>query len=277
VLPDLDDIELAAAQVRSAAEAGLRGGIYLPPLGLKHAAIHDSRFDPLWRACSEHHMPVNIHAGGQPGDKSLYGDSPLSSFVALAEGDFWSRRPLWMMTLGGVFERFPDLRLVFAEIYASWIPAELDRMDEAFHRSSAFTGEDIRKSFSLTPREYWLRNGAVGATFMTPGEARMRHDIGLATIMWGSDYPHPEGTYPFTTECLRHTFHDVPMDDVQAILAGNAARIYGFDMAKLKAIADRVGPSVDDVARPLTAAEVPPGFRQVMVRQRRERIEVARG
>jgi predicted TIM-barrel fold metal-dependent hydrolase len=179
------------------------------------------------------------------------------------------------MTLGGVFERFPDLRLVFAEIYASWIPAELARIEEAFHRSSALIGEDIRKSLSLTPHEYWMRNGAVGATFMTPGEARMRHDIGLETIMWGSDYPHPEGTYPFTIECLRHTFHDVPAGDVQAILAGNAARIYGFDMAKLQAIADDVGPPLDEVARPLSAAEVPPGFRHVMLRQRRETIEVS--
>ena len=103
----------------------------------------------------------------------------------------------------------------------------------------------------------------------------MRHEIGLDTIMWGSDYPHPEGTYPFTTECLRHTFHDVPADEVQAILGGNAARVYGFDMAKLQPVADRVGPLASDVAQPLTAAEVPQGFREVQIRQGRETIEAA--
>jgi predicted TIM-barrel fold metal-dependent hydrolase len=275
VLPDLDDVEQAAAEIRAGAAAGLRGGIYLPPLGLQHAAIHDPRYDPLWRTCAEGRMPVNIHAGGQGGDKLLYGDGPLSRFVALAENDFWNRRPLWMMILGGVFERFPELRLVFAEIYASWIPAELEKMEEAFARNFALTGDDIRQSLTLAPREYWLRNGAVGATFMTPHEARMRHEIGLDTIMWGSDYPHPEGTYPFTTECLRHTFHDVPIDEVQTMLGDNAARIYGFDMAKLQVIADRAGPSVEDISRPLTSAEVPKGFRHVQVRQGRETIEAA--
>ena len=103
----------------------------------------------------------------------------------------------------------------------------------------------------------------------------MRHEIGLDTIMWGSDYPHPEGTYPFTTECLRHTFHDVPIDEVQTMLGDNAARIYGFDMAKLQVIADRAGPSVEDISRPLTSAEVPKGFRHVQVRQGRETIEAA--
>ena len=147
-------------------------------------------------------------------------------------------------------------------------------MDEAFHRGAPRSPDDaLRKSLSLTPREYWLRNGAVGATFMTPEEARLRHEIGLGTIMWGSDYPHPEGTYPFTNESLRHTFHGVPSDDVRAILADNAARIYTFDLDKLQPIAARVGPTVDEVARPLT--EVPASFPSARGRARRETIEVA--
>ena len=88
----------------------------------------------------------------------------------------------------------------------------------------------------------------------------MRDDIGIGTIMWGSDFPHPEGTYPFTQECLRRTFHDVPRDEVQLMLAGNAARIYGFDLGALRPIADRIGPRVSDLAEPLDA--IPDGFRR---------------
>jgi hypothetical protein len=79
----------------------------------------------------------------------------------------------------------------------------------------------------------------------------MRHEIGVRTILWGSDFPHPEGTYPFTRESLRNTFCNVPTDEVRAMIGGNLARIYGFDLDRLQPVADRVGPSPEEVAEPL--------------------------
>ena len=70
--------------------------------------------------------------------------------------------------------------------------------------------------------------------------------------MWGSDFPHDEGTYPFTTLALRQVFHDWSEADVRKVLAGNAAEIYGFDLAALGARAAELGPLVNDVAQPLT-------------------------
>jgi hypothetical protein len=72
--------------------------------------------------------------------------------------------------------------------------------------------------------------------------------------MWGSDYPHLEGTYPYTTEALRATFAGVDADEVRAMLAGNAASLYGFDLDRLAPLAARFGPRVADVARPLDVA-----------------------
>jgi hypothetical protein len=69
--------------------------------------------------------------------------------------------------------------------------------------------------------------------------------------MWGQDYPHTEGTYPYTREALRHTFASVPTDEVAAMLGENAARVYGFDLDALAPIAARVGPTVEEVATPL--------------------------
>ena len=66
--------------------------------------------------------------------------------------------------------------------------------------------------------------------------------------MWGQDYPHAEGTYPYTTEALRNTFADVPTDEVAAMVGENAARFYGFDLDALAPIAARVGPTVDEIA-----------------------------
>ena len=78
-------------------------------------------------------------------------------------------------------------------------------------------------------------------------ECQVRHAIGVQTMMWGSDYPHPEGTWPHTQERLRETFDGVPEPEVRAILGENAARVYGFDLAALASEAERVGPRPADL------------------------------
>ena len=69
--------------------------------------------------------------------------------------------------------------------------------------------------------------------------------------MWGSDYPHDEGTPPYTREHLRQVFHAVGEQDLRKILGGNAAALYDFDLAKLAPLAAQYGPSVEEVAQPL--------------------------
>jgi hypothetical protein len=69
--------------------------------------------------------------------------------------------------------------------------------------------------------------------------------------MWGTDYPHLEGTQPYTREALRATFHDVPEDEVRAIVGTNAAKVYGFDLDALQPLVDQIGPTVEEIATPL--------------------------
>jgi predicted TIM-barrel fold metal-dependent hydrolase len=76
----------------------------------------------------------------------------------------------------------------------------------------------------------------------------MRHAIGVPNIMWGSDYPHPEGTWPHTRAQMRETFHGLPENELRAMLGGNAARLYGFDLNALQRVADRIGPRIGDFA-----------------------------
>jgi predicted TIM-barrel fold metal-dependent hydrolase len=73
-------------------------------------------------------------------------------------------------------------------------------------------------------------------------EAEQRHAIGVGNIMWGSDYPHPEGTWPTTREQMVETFAGLPDDEIAAMLGGNAARVYGFDPDKLAPLVARIGP-----------------------------------
>ena len=102
----------------------------------------------------------------------------------------------------------------------------------------------IREGLSLCPSEYWKRNCHVGASFLVDNEVGIRHDIGIDKIMWGSDYPHAEGTWPHTKEKLAQTFAGIPQDEIALMIGGNAAKVYGFDAEVLAPLVDRIGPEL---------------------------------
>ncbi|MFE3936012.1 amidohydrolase family protein, partial [Streptomyces goshikiensis] len=118
-------------------------------------------------------------------------------------------------------------------------------------------GAGLAESMGKGPSEVWRDNCFVGASFMRPHEVPLRGRIGLEKIMWGSDYPHDEGTTPFSREGLRIAYAGLPRAEVAAMVGGNAARVYGFDLPLLDAVAAKHGPLVSEIAVPLT--EVPPG------------------
>jgi hypothetical protein len=99
---------------------------------------------------------------------------------------------------------------------------------------------DYRSHLSMKPSEYFARGVLLGASCMPRREVEMRHEIG--NIMWGSDYPHPEGTWPTTREQMVEAFRGVPEPELVAMLGGNAARAYGFDTEKLAPLAAHIGP-----------------------------------
>jgi predicted TIM-barrel fold metal-dependent hydrolase len=94
----------------------------------------------------------------------------------------------------------------------------------------------------MSPVDYFKRNVKVGASCMPRREAELRHDIGVPQIMWGTDYPHPEGSWPFTKDQMHTTFDGLPEAEIEAMLGGNAAEFYGVDVEKLAPIVARVGP-----------------------------------
>ena len=252
----LNDLHDAAADVRWGKEHGLTGGILLPavPPDADHLEpLYSKAYDPLWAVCQELEVPVNHHSGGGAPD---YGRHEAAAFVWIAEATFFSRRALTHLILGGVFERFPGLRVVLTEQGCAWIPdvlAQLDRYHEEMVRTGRI-GELKYESEEILPRrpsEYFSTNVSVGVSFPSPVEANARFAIGLDNFMWGSDYPHHEGTYPYTKLGLRRAFADAPEPQLRALLAGNAARVYGFDLAALAADAARVGPTPAEVAVPL--------------------------
>jgi len=266
----LNDIDDAIADVRWIAEHGLRGGALLPTIPPDVdwvKPLNHPDYDRLWAVCDELEVPLNCHGGtGSP----AYARVPSSALVMLAEIPTYSRRPLLFLLLSGVFERFPGLRFVMTEQGCGWVPALLDQLDGilASVRDKGAVGELRFAPEHVLPRsatEYVEQNVWFGVSFPQREEvAAVRDRLGLDHLMWGSDYPHDEGTFPFTTPALRQVFHGWPEADVRQVVTDNAAALYGFDAAALAAAAAAVGPLVSEVARPLD--ELPPEANEALLR-----------
>jgi Amidohydrolase len=150
-----------------------------------------------------------------------------------------TRRLLWQLMLGGVFDRHPTLEIALTEVRADWVPETIAHLD-AYFASSAV--KPAKK-----PSEYWATNCRVAPSSPRPYEIAARHEIGVDRFMFGTDYPHPEGTWPNTLDWIRATFDGVPEDELRLILGENAISCYGLDRAKLAEIADRIGPDASDL------------------------------
>jgi hypothetical protein len=98
-----------------------------------------------------------------------------------------------------------------------------------------------------SPREYWERNVYLAPSSTRRPEVALRHEVGLHRFMFGTDYPHPEGTWPNTLEWIRHAFAGVPEAEARLILGENCVECYGLDRPALVAVAERVGPAPEAV------------------------------
>ena len=260
---NLLDIEASVAEVRRTKAAGLIGGVLLAgtPPGLGLPQLFDPYYEPLWAVCEELEVPVNHHTGSAA---PPMGPTDADAVVFLLEVSWWAHRALTHLIVGGALERHPDMQVVFTEQGTAWVPAELMRLDYFFDRmgtaagsQEAEWGQALVGGMSLKPSEYWARQCHIGASFIRPDEVLARHQVGIDKIMWGSDYPHKEASFPFSHEALRVAFAGVPTDEVALLVGGNAAALYGFDLGHLAPIAARVGPRVDDIDVPITPGELP--------------------
>jgi predicted TIM-barrel fold metal-dependent hydrolase len=232
------------------------GGVLLPnvPPDAKWVLpLYDPAYDRLWEVLQDLEIPVNVHGGTGAPD---YGKYPFAMLLYINEVSFYSQRPLVHMILGGVFERFPRLKLVITETGCSWVPGLLDRMDRSIDqiRKTGQTGEiryGEKEKLNHLASEYFAQNVWMGVSQPGPEDVRARERVGRDRFMWGSDYPHDEGTHPYTREHLRQVFPGFEPGDLQHLLAETAAELYDFDLKALAPLARKYGPTVDELARPL--------------------------
>ncbi len=173
------------------------------------------------------------------------------------ESPFFTGRSLQQLILGGLFDRFDELRYVVTEGGSGRILERLATLDAILARTNdwqAFAdflgrANPLRK----TAVEVWEYNCFVGASTMTAVEGRMRRSIGVPQMMFGIDYPHFEGTYPRTKDNIRATLTAAGADEAElrAILGENAVRCYGFGPEVLACHVERVGFEMAELLEPI--------------------------
>lgn len=260
----LGDVEDSVAEIEWAAEHDLRGGILVPgaPPGSPFEPLYSASYEPIWAAAAAHDMTLNHHAGGATPDFGPHFPASLAMFML--EVSWWSQRALWHLMFSGVFERYPELRWVNTETGTAWVPDTLAKLDSFYERmkyskygSESIFGGMAVEGMSLKPSEYWARQCYVGASFLRPVEATMCREIGIDNIMWGSDYPHIEGSHPYTREHLRLTFAQLPIAETTKLLTTNAARVYKFDLEALAPLAAQWCPTKAEVTAPIDYGDIP--------------------
>jgi predicted TIM-barrel fold metal-dependent hydrolase len=248
VAPILGDLDGAIREIRRAHDDGLGGGIIIPPQWGSYESYTSYRYDPVWAVAQELDLPVHCHSG--PGAHEDYGMVPGWMSVYGYETIFFTARPMWFMLLTGVFERFPRLRMAVTEAGSYWAADMLWRLDMMASRDhGARKMADTHGTLTMLPSEYFDRNCAIGSSNTRRRELARRYEIGVGNIMWGNDFPHPEGTWPYTRAFLKDRFWDIPVEEAEQILGLNAAAFYNFDVDRLRPIAERIGPTPEELGQ----------------------------
>jgi predicted TIM-barrel fold metal-dependent hydrolase len=246
LVPICHDVKRAVSEIEwLAGTPGIRG-IMIPTMWRDRTPYNDPAYDPVWAACQAARLPVHVHSGEAPREE-------MNEFIGiyLAEVVFWTHRPIAHLLFSGAFERFPGLKFVVTEGASYWVADMKWKWDQYLgggHTTKKMAAL-MKGILSKLPSEYFGENIFVGASTMSKEEIRRRHSIGCDTVMWGTDYPHPEGTWPNTVERLRKDFGDVPVGDTRKMLSDTAARCYGFDVEALRPIAEKIGPTPEDLGQ----------------------------
>lgn len=224
-------VEDSITEARKIKESGLRG-VMLP--GWPSEEDYDSKlYDPFWDACVDLALPVTFHHLAGRRDPNDTPDSPytdgnrgvntrLNGWMNLVRGN---QDLLAMFVFGGVFERHPRLKLICAEADAGWAPHFMYRMDYAYdhHRHHIKT-----EQLSKTPSEYFRQN--VYLTFQDDLIAfKLRHLCNLRRLMWASDFPHFDSTWPRSQQVIREHTAEMTEEERNFVLHDNLVECYGLE------------------------------------------------
>jgi predicted TIM-barrel fold metal-dependent hydrolase len=225
------DIDGAIAEVRRASRMGL-GAAMLPLVGTPE--YNDPIWDPLWSAIEESGLPLVMHQG--TGHDMIFYRGPGATVANLLATQSMAPRAAALLTMSGALERHPALQVVFVEVNASWIGWTMDTLDfysDSFMHYQDDRGRDwVRPKLRERPSHYIARQ--VHATFQDdPSALANLARTGTTPLLWGSDYPHEESTYPHSRETVTRLLGHLDSDAAAAIAGRTCADLFHFDESVL--------------------------------------------
>lgn len=221
-LVPLLSIDDGIAEACRLADAGFRA--LMLPAQVSGRPYNDPAYDRFWTVAEELGLPLTFHSG--TGYEPRIERGPGGAVINYLMGaQLDGPRVLINLAAGGALDRFPSLRVVAVETGASWMGWLVTQADAIYEDHDPY----VRPKLSLKPSELIRRQCA--ASFMyDPVAVNNRHTTGIETLMWGNDYPHPEGTWPASQEVAAKQFDGVADEELRAIVGGNAARVFGFQL-----------------------------------------------
>jgi predicted TIM-barrel fold metal-dependent hydrolase len=238
------DVDDALAEVAHAASLGL-GSLMLPVVS--DPPYNHRQWEPLWSAVEETGLPVVMHQG--TGHNMIWYRGPGATVANLLATQSMGPRTAAMLATSGVLARHPGLQVVFVEFNAGWLAWMMETIDfytESFARygttdqmsSSRLAGPGAPKKPVITPQldeppSFYVRR-QVHATFQSDRVALSNLALtGPRAALWGSDYPHEEGTYPFSRQTVDRLAAPLSEAEATTVFRDAAADIFGFDPAVL--------------------------------------------
>jgi predicted TIM-barrel fold metal-dependent hydrolase len=221
----INDIDAAVAEVEQVASDGgksLQLPVFPNELGLPE--YYDERYHPLWAAIEETGLPICCHIGLNTNLDDLTRRDPTpQKGVMVPMTALTTAEAFGMWILSGTLERFPRLKLVFVEPGLGWIPWYLGTVDDMVKRQGyTFAGLTELPS-TYFHRNFWL-------TYIDEPDAiqLLRHRIGVDNILWSTDYPHPVTSWPDSRALVDRSLNNVPDDEREAIVCGNATKVWNL-------------------------------------------------
>lgn len=213
-------VEGAVSEIKRVHRRGLKSALILaePPFG----GWHTPEWAPLWQTLSELGMPAAFHVGWSfPGKRQTSLDSGSYFLTHLVMSKLGMAAPIVQLIYSGVLEKYPAVKLVAVEGQLGWIPFVEEYIDHLYGKHRHWTQIDLAEQ----PSFYFRRQ--VYATFMEdPVGIREREAIGIDNIMWSSDYPHSETTWPNSRQLVDQWSVGLTPDEARKIVRDNARALY---------------------------------------------------
>ena len=222
------DVQAAQAEAERMAKRGVKGITFAFPHQFGYPHISEAHWDPLWAFAQEAQLPINFHIGSG-GSMGIAFETLSKAAVSFASAEGSTKsicanvEVMTVLLFSGIMQRFPRLKIVSSESGVGWVPYLLEVADHHWdHMNCAKDG------MTEPPSEVFRRQCYVNFWFESKGLEMMRDHVSLDNVMFGSDFPHPTGTWPSTAKYIERSVASLTQAERDKVLFGNAIELFNL-------------------------------------------------